>query len=274
MARILFTAADINELNCATEAVNSYKAKVDSSGISIKNIFSVFNFEFLLTGIGTTSTCYKLTKAILEAKAENNPYTHIINIGIAGSFNLDKFSIGSLAIINKEYFGDLGFESKENGFQSLFEYGMYDKDMPPFTSGALERSKLDSSLEEFLSIYFNTNSSNYNIGGGIGITVQKIITDNTKIEAIREKFSADIESMEGAAIYYVCLQEGIPTFEIRAISNKVGVRDKSEWNISLALRNLSLFCTDLVEHITSTYNVTTNLWGVLFSALYIFELRF
>ena len=49
---------------------------------------------------------------------------------------------------------------------------------------------------------------------------------------------ADVETMEGAAFFEVCLRYGIPFAEIRAISNRVGETDHARWNIPLALKNL------------------------------------
>jgi futalosine hydrolase len=45
--------------------------------------------------------------------------------------------------------------------------------------------------------------------------------------------------MEGASFFYVCMNEHIPCFALRAISNIVGERDKNKWNIPFALNNLS-----------------------------------
>ena len=49
---------------------------------------------------------------------------------------------------------------------------------------------------------------------------------------------ADVETMEGAAFFECCLRHGVPFAEIRAVSNFVGERDHSRWDIPLALRNL------------------------------------
>jgi len=51
-------------------------------------------------------------------------------------------------------------------------------------------------------------------------------------------FEPQIESMEGAAFFYVCILEKIPFIEIRSVSNEVGERDRSKWNIPLALDSL------------------------------------
>ena len=45
------------------------------------------------------------------------------------------------------------------------------------------------------------------------------------------KFLPVIESMEGAALHYVCLMEKIPFLQIRSISNYIGERDKKKWNM-------------------------------------------
>jgi len=54
-----------------------------------------------------------------------------------------------------------------------------------------------------------------------------------------EKFNPDIETMEGATFFYICSQENIPFLALRAISNMVERRNKSNWKIPLALNNLS-----------------------------------
>ncbi len=228
MTKILFTAAEQEELDCAIKAVELYKDRLDST----------IKIDFMLTQIGTTSTCYNLTKKILEAKAANTPYTLVINIGIAGSFNLVKFPIGSASLIEKEYFADLGFETNE-GFKTLFSYGIYDKDLFPYKNGALYRAKLSDNFERVLSKY----------APATGVTVQSVTGEPIKVTNIKNLYSADIESMEGAAIYYVCLLEGVPSFEIRTVSNAVGERDKSKWDIPYALKTLNSCCNTIVEHI-------------------------
>ena len=49
---------------------------------------------------------------------------------------------------------------------------------------------------------------------------------------------ADVETMEGAAFFEVCLERGVPFAEIRVVSNQVGERDHARWDIPLALQRL------------------------------------
>jgi futalosine hydrolase len=57
---------------------------------------------------------------------------------------------------------------------------------------------------------------------------------------ISEKYHPDIETMEGAAFFYICSRENIPFLAVRAVSNRVEPRNKEKWNIPLAISNLSL----------------------------------
>lgn len=231
MRRILFTAAEQEEIDCAQHAFRIYEQQLPADIV----------VDFMLTGIGTTSTCYRLTKKILEAAAEKKPYTLIINIGIAGSFNLSGFPIGSAAVIEKEYFGDLGFETMF-GFQTLFQYELLDADLFPYKGGALNRERLDDALENLLAKY----------DSAVGVTVQTVTGDPNKVEQVKKRFSPEIESMEGAAVYYVCLQERVPFFELRTVSNEVGERNKANWNIPAALKTLTGCCKEILSSFSCT----------------------
>ncbi len=220
-SRILITAAEQEELLCAQQAYRLYEEELDGKIV----------VDFMLTGIGTTSTCYKLTKRLLQAQACGEPYKLVVNIGIAGSYSFNDtpqapalFPMGSTAVIEKEYFGDLGFETMF-GFQTLFEHIALDADAFPFKGGALHRLPLDEKLENFLGLF----------NSGTGVTVQTVTGTAERTDTLRKEFAPHIESMEGAAVYYVCLQERIPFFELRTVSNEVGERDRSKWNIPLAL---------------------------------------
>ena len=71
------------------------------------------------------------------------------------------------------------------------------------------------------------------------ITVNTATGSEITRKKLIKKFNPDIETMEGATFFYICARENIPFLAIRAISNRVEPRDKSKWNIQLALDNLS-----------------------------------
>jgi futalosine hydrolase len=76
-----------------------------------------------------------------------------------------------------------------------------------------------------------------------------ISTSAEKINVFAEKYNADIESMEGAALHYVCAMQQIPFIQIRGISNMVGERDKTKWKIPESMLAATNACINLINKI-------------------------
>ena len=70
------------------------------------------------------------------------------------------------------------------------------------------------------------------------VTINKVTDKGSIKQQLIDSFNPDIETMEGAALHYVCLHQNIPFIQLRAISNYVGERDKTKWKIDLAISNL------------------------------------
>lgn len=228
MVRILFAAAEQEELDCAIKALKIYESK----------IFSKVQVDFLLSGVGSTSTCYHLTKKIAEAEAENNRYSIIINIGTAGSYTPDEFPDGSVALVEKEYFGDLGFRTN-TGFKTLFDSAFLNANMFPFVDEALIMPTLSPFFENVIQ----------NFKRATGVTVQTIENTSDGRKEVIEKYHPQIESMEGAAFFYVCLNEQINFIELRGVSNPVGEADSSKWNTPAALASLTEACKNILKQL-------------------------
>ena len=172
--------------------------------------------DILVSGLGTTFTTFHLTNALKESE-----YQSVINIGLAGSLTHD-LEIGEVVNVVSDEFADLGVEN-EDEFLTLFETGFIDIDEFPFEHGILRQNELNDI---------------YDIRKVKGITINKSHTSKASISEIKNKFSAQVESMEGAAVFYVCRWLGVPCYQIRAVSNYIETHDLAHWNIPLALENL------------------------------------
>lgn len=182
------------------------------------------NITILISGIGIASTTYKLTRCLNKKK-----YDIAINTGIAGTFNRN-LRIGQLANISTDLFADLGIET-QNGRKTIFETGLCDSETFPFRKGVLHA---DFDNTPFFNAIINLKNAT-------AITVNTTSGTLDTINEFEQRFHPDIESMEGAAVFYVCRQENVKCAQIRAISNKVELRNKANWNIPLAVRNLNNF---------------------------------
>ena len=174
--------------------------------------------DLLVTGIGIAATIYHLQKRIQQID-----YDLVIQAGVAGSFTRELLP-GQAVLVSRDCFGDLGMEA--NGkFSTVFEAGFCNKDVFPFNNGWLENphTLLKSVLLPIVH----------------GVTVNKVSDDPAQKEELVHHFSPQTESMEGAALHYVCLLENLPFLQLRTISNYVSERDRGKWKMKEAIENLN-----------------------------------
>jgi len=186
------------------------------------------DFDILITGVGVPATTYHLQKRLLQVG-----YDLVIQAGIAGTFNKD-IELGQTVLVKQDCFGDLGIEEKEN-FSSLFENGFADSNEFPFENGWLINTNEVLNQSSLLPVK--------------AVTVNKVSDSILQKQQLIKQFNADIESMEGAALHYVCLQENIPFIQIRSISNYVGERDKTSWKMQEAIENLHIELQNLINEL-------------------------
>ena len=81
------------------------------------------------------------------------------------------------------------------------------------------------------------------------VTINEITTAPKRIKEIMDAHTPVLESMEGAAFFFCCMNEKIPCLQIRSISNYVEKRNKENWDIPLALKNLHSSLVELLSRI-------------------------
>ena len=174
--------------------------------------------DVLITGVGLMAATYQITKAL----ATHRPRL-VIQAGIAGCLD-ENLSLLQVVKVKSESIGDLGAE--ENGsFRSLFDLKFLQNDEFPWKNKKLlnEGSLLEQN----------------HLRGVDAVTISEITTSESRIAYYRNELGAQVESMEGAALHYVCLEENIPFLQIRSLSNFVGERNKKNWLINEAIATLN-----------------------------------
>lgn len=185
--------------------------------------------DVLLTGIGAVPTTWSLMRQIGRRRPDC-----IIQAGIAGSFIPHR--IGEVIVINEDTFGDVGVH--EDGiFRSVFDLNLIDEDQPPFTHRLL--------VNPYTKWMDSTGLRQVR-----AITVNEISTNPERIASYQQNISPVVESMEGAALHYVGLQENIPFLQIRSVSNDIAQRDKSKWDFKSAIHALNGHLAYLVQRLS------------------------
>jgi futalosine hydrolase len=208
--RILVVAATLFE-------VESLKLKIESE---LQNSFepSTLNFQLLVTGAGMVATAFAMGKHLAT-----HQYDLAINLGIAGSFD-KSFALGDVVEIIEDDMAELGAEDDED-FITI--------------------EKLGFGESSFRSTYSLPES--FGLKKANAVTVNTVHGNDASIKKLSNRINAQIESMEGAAFFYACIEAGLPCMQIRAVSNYVEKRNRDAWQIGLAIKNLNTFAAELVN---------------------------
>lgn len=196
--------------------------------------------HILITGIGMVNTAFMIGRHTLSH------FDLVINVGVCGAFNRD-LEIGQLVHITEDVLSEMGAEDGDY-------FLTYDK------------LNLDGE-HIFKNDYSIKNELIDKLPKVKGITVNTIHGNEQSIDKVKKLYNPDVESMEGAA-FFIATQNSGKNFEqiifenkltsisvpasdnciqIRAISNYVEKRDKSKWNMPLAIENLNEFLIDFIK---------------------------
>ncbi|HEY5327129.1 MAG TPA: futalosine hydrolase [Mucilaginibacter sp.] len=225
--QILIVAATGEEVGSLKPEVRSHgkesKAKnQDWEGATQDSGLKTLDFELLITGVGMVATAFTLGRHLAS-----NKYDLAVNLGIAGSFD-KTVALGDVLEISEDTFAELGAED-DNAFVSLERLGYGEGTFYPTT-------KLSNLINMF------------SIKTATAITVNTVHGNEASIKKVTERLNPQLESMEGAAFFYACKQFNMPCLQIRAVSNYVEKRNRDNWQIGLAIKNLNTFAVGFLKH--------------------------
>ena len=212
--KIVITAATKGEWLPTYHAINAIRKQV----------------LFHESGVGILSTTVALMKLIATEKPDL-----IIQVGIAGTFDTTK-PLGKVVVIKNESMGDLGVTEKGQ-WKDVFDLGLIKNNRRPFKKKLLPNPW----IKQYNLLKLPTVNE---------VTVNQISTNKKQIEQLIQKYNPVVESMEGAALHYVCLDAHIPFLQIRAISNYVGERNKQKWLLKDSISNLNAAVIQLIDQLS------------------------
>ncbi|MFD2582615.1 futalosine hydrolase [Pedobacter vanadiisoli] len=165
------------------------------------------NFDLLISGVGMVATAFALGKYL------SPKYSLVLNLGIAGSFDRS-IPLGTVLNITDDTFAELGAENGDE-FLTITDLGFGENHYTAKT-----QRKIELPLAK-------------------GITVNRVTGSEKSIQTLMKRLNPTTESMEGAAVFYASKQLNIDCLQVRSISNYVEPRNKENWKIGLAIKNLN-----------------------------------
>ncbi len=172
------------------------------------SLFQRDDVDVIISGVGLTATAIATYKAI-----QQNTPDILILAGIAGAFQNSALTIGEVVLVESEVEGDLGFFTPD-GFVHLAHLPL----------------EMDFERRHTLGCP--------HLPSGTPFKRARSVSLNAAMAPFVDTTHVDIENMEGAAFFHVCLQEQQKFLELRAISNMVKIGDDN-WDMQRSVLALT-----------------------------------
>ncbi|ADY57436.1 futalosine nucleosidase [Syntrophobotulus glycolicus DSM 8271] len=187
-------------------------------------------YDVLAAGVGPVAAAAQTAKQLASGQ-----YQLVISTGIAGGF-AGRAEMGSIVVSEAIIAADLGVNTQE-GFCSLAELGYGPVRVQ--TPAGLAKKVTDKLRQAGLEV----------CSGPVLTVTTATGTAEGEAELSRRVPGAAAEAMEGYGAAWAASLFGLPSLEIRAISNQVGPRDSGRWRIKEALTVLEKAYLVLAEEL-------------------------
>ena len=237
--RLLVCAATGNELAAlappslaaiATHLESEAFCSPSSVPLAPEGIFaSRVQVYLALTGVGPVNAALALGHALAMLQARDALPRLVINIGLAGAYDLRENPLRSLCLVREEIWPEYGLHDGASVTAEAFSWPLWTR---PGEQGGTVYDRLPLSGMESLG---DTRVSDTCFSPCRSLTVAGVTASINRSRDLQGRYHAQLENMEGFAVAYACARCGIPCLEIRSVSNKVGPRAKHEKDFPGAL---------------------------------------
>lgn len=188
-------------------------------------------YQLLVTGAGVFNAAAGAAAFLSSGEKPKM----IVGTGIAGGFESSGIRVGDVAFATSECYLHAG----------VGHHGLFNAPLPfELIRGVTETRSATYLLNEplqkqYLDRFFSIREKEpFQRFSGAFVTVSTITDSKEDAQKIYQVLNPVMEAMEGAAIAHVARMFHCPMLEIRSCSNMAGERDKSLWDIPLAVAHL------------------------------------
>jgi futalosine hydrolase len=215
MLKIILVSATRLEIEPTLLFLEHYKSEKPNTFI-----FGKLDIETCITKVGMVNTAFEL------GKFHGRAFEMAINAGVAGGFG--DYEPGEVLNVTDDCFSELGAEDGMNFISS-------------------DLLGLGEQRLGFNNLVHNPVTDKLPMA--TGITVNTVHGEEDSIERVKKLYHPDVETMEGAAFINAANAFNWRGIQLRAISNKVERRNKNNWQMPLAIKNLNEVLIELIKNL-------------------------
>ncbi|MDR0465872.1 MAG: futalosine hydrolase [Deltaproteobacteria bacterium] len=195
-----------------------------------------------ITGVGPINAGIAIGRIL----ALHGEISGVLNLGLAGGFDLARAPLGSCTLVTEEIWpeygllGDNGIDAQGLGFAQWENDGR-----PVFDRLPLLTDMTVLGLPQPVDAI-----------PGISLTVAGVSASAKRAAMLAQRHHPLSENMEGFAVALACARQAVPCAELRVISNKVGSRAPQDRAFPLALAQLGALGQYLFDQKNYEHSVT------------------
>lgn len=202
------------------------------------------------------------------ALAQRPDITAVLNVGLAGTFDLTRAPLGSTIVVSEEIWpeyglaDDKGVDAAGLGFplwtggeagavidRLPLELDPVPLGLPPLPLMSPHMpNMMDTQIEGTQGTQAIAPGPMQGMTQGIALTVAGVTNSAARAQRLHQRYAALLENMEGFAVALACARHHVPLVELRTISNVTGSRLPQDRNFPLAFSAMNLFFTTYFTH--------------------------
>lgn len=186
----------------------------------------------LVCGIGVVNAALALGRALGRVDIEG-----VLNFGVAGSFDLSAHPLGAARLVEREIWPEYGLLFSGACAADARALGFALNGAPkgaPGTDNAIFEELAWGAPAALQAMGLHSQG----LAAATSLTVSGVTADAERACALKERFGAGLENMEGFALAYGARLAGLPFAQLRTVSNPVGSRPPQGWDLPGALAAL------------------------------------
>ncbi|MDO5483688.1 MAG: futalosine hydrolase [Desulfovibrionaceae bacterium] len=202
---------------------------------------------FCITGVGPVNAalalgfCFGQTVRSGQGDSDGPHIDCVLNVGLAGAFDLEARPLRSLCLVREEIWPEYGLNDGQSVTARAFSFPLWRRPdgmgntedvydcLPLAGLAALEESIAGAAPSARARNWASCRS----------LSVAGVSASFARARDLWGRYRADLENMEGFAVAYACARAHVPCIGVRSVSNKVGPRQKDEKDFPGALKALA-----------------------------------
>ena len=205
------------------------------------------NLVLLVTGVGPVNAGIALGRllgSLSPGSSRDAPEpVGVLNLGVAGAFSLERLPLKTAVVVSEEVWPEYGLLTASGLDPKGIGLAQGKKDGEPVWD-RLRLTPENDARQMGLDLSGLTKAA--------GLTVAGVSGTPERAEALRTRYTCDIETMEGFALAWACSLDRVPFVQVRTISNLVGSRDAAHWDLNGAKQRLAPVASALLGDIEGT----------------------